>query len=353
MDQKQRLNKKTIWDIARLANASPATVSRVLNNTDYPVSEQMRSRVLKAAEELNYRPNIFSQMLKGAKSKEIGIIIPSIDNPYYSLLTSVVAKCCVKNDYAPIICSSFGDQKLEKRQLEILLRQQVAGILYSSVQDEVEKNLLESDHGALPPIIMFDQSGSAGQMNSVVFDFERAGKLVTDYLIENGHKRIAFASGPLDRSSRKQVLKGYKEALSQAGIPYRPELVLTEDALWQKSLGLSDFDKGNVLGEQILKMDPLPDAVLGINDITAIGIMNKLKENQLDVPGQISITGLDDIEMASMTVPGLTTIRQPARSTGEAAMNLLIDCIEDNRMKPQKIVIEPELVTRSSVKRRI
>ena len=82
-------------------------------------------------------------------------------------------------------------------------------------------------------------------------------------------------------------------------------------------------------------------------------VLNKLKENQLDVPGQISITGLDDIEMASMTVPGLTTIRQPARSTGEAAMNLLIDCIEDNRMKPQKIVIEPELVIRSSVKRRI
>lgn len=353
MEKKSQLNKKTIWDIAKLANASPATVSRVLNNTDYPVSEQMRSRVLKAAEELNYRPNIFSQMLKGAKSKEIGIIIPSIDNPYYSLLTSVVAKCCIKNDYAPIICSSFGDRNLERRQLEILLRQQVAGILYSSVQDEAEKNLIGSGYGALPPIVMFDQSGTTDQMNSVIFDFEKAGKLATTYLIENGHERIVFASGPLDRSSRKQVLKGYKTALEEAGIPYRQELVLADGVLQEQELGFSDFDKGNVLGEKILKIDPRPDAVLGINDITAIGIMNKLKEKQVDVPGQISITGLDDIEMASMTVPGLTTIRQPAVRTGEAAMNLLIDAMEDGRMKPKKVVIEPELIIRGSVKRRI
>ena len=242
---------------------------------------------------------------------------------------------------------------INRRQLEILLRQQVAGILYSSVQDEAEKNLIGSGYGALPPIVMFDQSGTTDQMNSVIFDFEKAGKLATTYLIENGHERIVFASGPLDRSSRKQVLKGYKTALEEAGIPYRQELVLADGVLQEQELGFSDFDKGNVLGEKILKIDPRPDAVLGINDITAIGIMNKLKEKQVDVPGQISITGLDDIEMASMTVPGLTTIRQPAVRTGEAAMNLLIDAMEDGRMKPKKVVIEPELIIRGSVKRRI
>lgn len=346
----RQLNKKTILDIARLANASPATVSRVLNPTGYPVSQQMRERVLEAARELDYRPNIFSQMLKGAKSKEIGIIIPSLANPYYSLLASDVAGRCVQSDYAPIICSSFGDKKLEERQLEILLRQQVAGILYSSIQDEPERLIRERESELLPPVVMFDQDGLTDRVSSVVFDFEKAGELMGRYLIENGHREIVFASGALDRGSRRQVLKGYRSALEKAGLPLKKNMILESEP--EDNQG-SDFEKGNFLGEQILAMDHLPDAVFGINDITAIGIMNRLREKGVRVPEDISVTGLDDIEMASMTIPGLTTIRQPVGRTGEAAMKLLLDSIENDQAKPQKVMIEPRLIIRGSVKRRI
>ena len=226
---KGKSKRATILDIAREADVSPATVSRVLSDSGYPVKEELCARVRKAAQKLNYKPNIFSQMLKGVASKEIGIIVPDLLNPFYAQLVSAVAKQCVIHGFAPIVCCSYDSPQLEDRQIDILLRQQVAGILLSSINDSDDSLKKLTGPGA-PPLILFDQSHEGFTGNSVSFDFLKGGYMAAQYLIQCGHRNIAFMSHPLTRSSRKQIFDGYCRALSEAGIEIKKEMVLIRPA---------------------------------------------------------------------------------------------------------------------------
>lgn len=346
----QSARRPTILDIARLAKASPATVSRVLNDTDYPVTEELRKRVRDAARKLNYQPNIFSQMLKGVSSREIGIIVPDLINPFYAQLVSAVAKQCVAHGYAPIVCSSYDSPQLEDRQIDILLRQQVAGILLSSINNNDDSLKKLTGPGA-PPLILFDQSHEGFTGNSVSFDFFKGGYIAASYLIQCGHRNIAFMSHPLNRSSRKQIFDGYCRALSDAGIELNKEMVLVRPAQ-QEMEGDVDFNNGKALAQMLLECSRLPDAIMAINDITAIGIMDSLSQQGIKMPRDISIIGFDNIPMAAMVSPALTTIHQPALETGHAAADMLFAHIDNPQSRPTQITIQPELVIRQSVKRR-
>lgn len=342
--------RPTILDIARLAQASPATVSRVLNDTDYPVTAELRERVRGAAEALNYQPNIFSQMLKGVSSREIGIIVPDLINPFYAQLVSAVAKQCVSQGYAPIVCSSYDSPELENRQIDILLRQQVAGILLSSINNE-EDSLKKLTGANAPPLILFDQSNEGFGGSSVLFDFYKGGYMAADHLISCGHRRIAFVSHPLNRRSRLQVFEGYRAALTEAGIPVEDGLVLISSAQ-QEMQGDVDFNTGKALAEMLMECPELPDAVMAINDITAIGIMHSLAQRGIKMPRDLSIIGFDNIPVADMITPGLTTIHQPASKTGRAAADLLFARLANPELPPSRVIIQPELVIRQSVKRK-
>lgn len=347
-------NKKdkrpTILDIARLAQVSPATVSRVLNDTDYPVKQELRERIREAARQLNYRPNIFSQILKGRSSREIGIIVPDLINPFYAQLVSTVARQCVAHGFAPIVCSSFDSPKLEEHQIDILLRQQVSGIILSSISDNEDSMKKLTEPGA-PPLILFDQSHEGFGGNIVSFDFFKGGYMAANYLIQCGHRNIAFVSHTLDRSSRKQVFDGYCKALAEAGIELRKEMVLIRSAE-QDAEGDVDFNNGRALAQMLLECDELPDAVMAINDITAIGIMDSLAQRGVKIPRDLSVIGFDNIPMSAMVNPALTTINQPALETGRRAADMLFERIADPHLAPTQITIQPELVVRHSVRKR-
>ncbi|HOP74449.1 MAG TPA: LacI family DNA-binding transcriptional regulator [Bacillota bacterium] len=341
--------RPTILDIARLAKVSPATVSRVLNDTGYPVKQELRERIREAARELNYRPNIFSQMLKGGTNREIGIIVPDLLNPFYAQLVSAVARQCVAHGFAPIVCSSFDSPKLEERQIDILLRQQVSGIILSSISDNEESIKKLTEPGA-PPLILFDQSHEGFRGNIVSFDFFKGGYMAANYLIQCGHRNIAFVSHTLDRSSRKQIFDGFCKALADAGIELREEMVLIRPAE-QDGDGDVHFNNGRALAQVLLECDKLPDAIMAINDITAIGIMDSLAQRGVKIPRDLSIVGFDNIPMAAMVSPGLTTIHQPALETGRKAVELLFQHIDDPELPSTQITIQPELVVRHSVKK--
>lgn len=345
-----KVRRPTILDIARLARVSPATVSRVLNDTDYPVKQELRERIREAARQLNYRPNIFSQILKGGTSREIGIIVPDLLNPFYAQLVSAVARQCVAHGFAPIVCSSFDSPKLEDRQIDILLRQQVAGIILSSISDNEDSLKKLAEPGA-PPLILFDQSHEGFGGNIVSFDFFKGGYMAANYLIQCGHRNIAFVSHTLDRSSRKQIYDGFCKALSDAGIELTKEMVLIRPAQ-QDVDGDVDFNNGRALAQMLLECNRLPDAVMAINDITAIGIMDSLAQQGIKVPRDLSIIGFDNIPMSAMVSPALTTIHQPALETGRKAVDLLFKYIADPDLPPTQITIQPELVVRQSVKKR-
>ncbi|WP_058485692.1 LacI family DNA-binding transcriptional regulator [Defluviitalea phaphyphila] len=339
----------TISDIAKLANVSIATVSRVLNNTNYPVKKEVREKVLKIAKELNYKPNIFSKMLKGGMSREIGVIIPSITNPFYAQLISAVEKECINRDYVPIVCSSYNSSKLEKKHLDMLLQKQVAGMLISTIN--TSKTFLKSLSSYNMKFVLFDQNYEDLEYDSVSFDFYKSSYLAVEYLIKCGHKDIAFLTAPIDRKSRKMIYKGYKQALRDNGLRFNRKRVVISSIKDMEFQGEREYENGKKLVKMLLKSETLPDAIVAINDMTAIGIIKELMSNKIDVPNDISVIGFDNISIGEMINPSLTTMHQPAYKTGTLAAKMLLDRIEGKEIENNKIILQPTLIERNSVKK--
>ncbi|MBO1266091.1 LacI family DNA-binding transcriptional regulator [Proteiniclasticum sp. SCR006] len=343
-----KINEKpTIKDIARLSNSSIATVSRVLNNVDYPVSNELRESILKVAKELNYKPNIYGRMLKGGQSKEIGLLIPNISNPFYSELVSGVERICIKRGYTPIICSSYNDKKLEKKHLDTLLMKKVDGILASIIGDSAdiirEMKLENSKY------VLFDQNHNDDSCYSISYDFENSGFIAASYLLNQGLEKIAFLSTPFDRKSRQEIFEGFKRAFRLKGKTFSEDYLIVEGLPENEIEQNAEIQNGIHLTKIMLQKIGKPEAIVAINDITALGVIQELANRKITVPDDISLISFDDIPLAEMVTPKLTTVRQPAFQIGKIGANMLIDRIENMYEGKKSIIIEPELIVRKTV----
>ena len=327
--------KPTISDIARKAGVSIATVSRVLRGSDYPVKSEVRERVTEIARQMEYKPNIFSQMLRGSSSREIGIVAPSITNPFYAQLISAAEQECLKRGYIPFICSSMGEPQLEMNHLDMLEDRCVAGILLSSMgQGEgIVKRLNE----LRIPIMLFDQTLDSYEGDGILFDFYQGAYLSTEYLIQCGHRDIVFCSGPTENPFTSRITE--------------PCMIFRIAISEPDTYGEGEYQLGKALGQMLLERDYLPDAIVTINDITAIGVINHLYSEGVQVPHDISIMGFDDISICEMVTPPLSTIHQPAFDTGKLAAKYLLDKIEGQITEPVRITTKPVLVERKSVRK--
>ena len=341
--------RATISDIAKRAGVSSATVSRVMSNPRYPVKPALRKRVLDAASQLNYKPNIFSQMLKGGSSREIGVIIPSITNPFYAQLVSAVERECLERGYTPIFCFSQNSPELETRHLEMLERKQVEGTLLSCVH--LNDAFLADISARTPAFVLFDQTYPGYEGDSVSFDFFGGGCLATKYLLECGHRDIAFISGPIDRYSRRQYFDGYKHALKDAGLRFNNRRVVLFNDDIENASSEYDYHCGQELAGLLLSSEYLPDAIVAVNDMIAIGAIRKLEQEGVHVPTDISVVGFDNIAISSLVSPALTTIDQPAVETGRLATRILLDRIENKPVEQGQIILQPSLVERESVRK--
>lgn len=337
--------KATIKDVAKLAGSSITTVSRVINKADYPVSQALKERILRAAEELNYKPNIFGQMLKSGVSKEIGIIVPNISNPYYSQLVSVLEVEFMEQGYTTNICSSFNDAEVERMHLEQLAQRQVSGIIISTVGDPADvAGILNSDK---LKVVFFDQDYSDSAYNNVSFNFYKSSCRAVEFLIENDLKKIAFLTPSLRRQSRKQILQGYHDTLAKHEIEANPEWFIQ---LEEEKREVDEYNMGHLLARKLLENKNLPDAIVAINDVTAFGIINTLEKSAIKVPDDISVISFDDIAFAKMFTPALTTMKQSSTITGQRTAEVLMGQITGNTHNQQTVMIEPELIVRESVK---
>lgn len=345
--------KATIADIAKRAGVSAATASRVMSNSPYPVRESLRAKVLDAAAQLNYKPNRFSQLLKGGASREVAVLVPSITNPFYSQLVGAVERECLYRGYTLIICSSQNSPELELRHLETMERRQVDGVLLSSIHlNDAFLNKLSSSAKAF---VLLDQVPPAYEADCVSFDFFEAGHLATQYLLSCGHRDIAFISGPLDRYSRRLYLDGYRKALRDAGLHPSSRRIL----LYSGEGGAPDADPtmensfacGQALGRMLLRGEYLPDAVVAVNDMMAIGAIKLLEQQGVQVPNDLSVIGFDDISVSALVSPALTTIAQPAAETGRLAAHMLLDRLEEKEVREGRILLQPALIERESVRR--
>ncbi len=350
-------NRVTINDVAKAARVSNATVSRVLNKSDYPISPEIRKKVLEAAKKLHYTPNLFGRNLKKGKSNDIGVIVPSLLNPFYAETVAGIELECRKRGYNPIFCSSGHKVGKEMEYVDLLQQKCVDGLIISSISSNVADMQQILDHNR--NIVLFDQPAICGDCDSVTYNFNEAGKMAAHYLIEKGHRDIAFLVPCFDRQSRVARFEGVKSGMKEAGLEFSESrlFLLDEEAqeITENESILQDnqsgwFKDGIELAQAFLKSQCEATAVVAVNDIIALGVIREFIRNGLKIPQDVSVMGFDDISISVMSNPALTTIAQPSVEMGRMAARMLIERINGEIQSNTTIVLNPSIVERESVR---
>lgn len=341
--------QKTIRDVAELAGVSVATASRVLNDSGYPVRPQLRQRVKEAAEKLEYSPNIMAQSLRKETNRDIALIIPNISNPFYLQAVLGVGEALSSRDYNMIFCNTMHDPERERNFLRQLYERQVKGVILSSVAAGTAE-LVQKFMQRGMKFVLLDQMLSDVESPGIHYDSRAGARMAVEHLLEKGHRRIAFATTSLVRFTRTEIYTGYREALLAAGFPCSPEL-LYECSISKVGRG-SDYELN--IGRQIAKQflsDGCPaTAVLCINDMVAIGLIQTLVQNGVRVPEDVSVIGFDDIPIAGAFLPALTTVHYPAQEIGRLAALMLMDSIQTGEVQTGLTMsLTPKLMIRDSV----
>jgi LacI family transcriptional regulator len=329
----------TIRDVAKRAGVSIATVSRVLNQSK-PVSDQLRQRILQAVDELGYRPNAVARSMIQKKTGLIGVIVPEIANPYFSGLVEGIEAVAKEWSYYLMLAISEKNTQRELELLRIYQARQMDGILWATAQmdptcqAEVEKIDI--------PCVVIGQRTEKMNTPSTVIDNRGASYEAVTHLIQSGHRHIGMIHGPLwDIQSGKERFEGYRQALLDHGLPFREEWVV--EGL---RFDVQDGIRGAI---SIWNQPEKPTALFCACDRMAVGAMTVLKERGMDIPGEISVAGFDDEELASLVTPRLTTVRHSPYQMGYESARILTDILRRKRQpSPFTLTLDYQLIIRES-----
>lgn len=325
-------------DVANYANVSVSTVSYVLNDSG-PVSADRRARILNAVRELNYIPNESARNLKRRSASTIGLVIPDLSNQFFSLLASGVMYAAAARDVLVVLCSAENTEEAESGNARLLRSQRVDGVVYLTGFHETPTSLLELQ--SLGPVVLVDERVPGADLPAVLADGRRGAREVAAHVVALGHKRVACLAGPTALWTAEQRLAGYREALALGGLD--PDTMAVR-------IGDYRMESGFKLAEEALDV-PLherPTALFCANDMMAIGALEYCRTHGLSVPHDVSVVGFDDVPMAPLLSPRLTTVRQPAREMGMHAAELLLDLVNGN-VKPELPETFPvEVIVRES-----
>lgn len=338
----------TIKDIAHLCGVSAITVSRVLSGSNYPVSGEVRERVLKAAKELKYRPNLLARGLKTNQGLEIAIVIPSLTNPFYTSIVSGVERVAARSGYGITLYNCNNRYLSETAMIENIIKRRIDRLVLSVADNSAALIKQIASNGI--KVVLLDCQAPDAQCNQIYFNYYKGSMLETEYLIANGHRRIAYLSLKPDRQSRIDRLDGFKAALLKSGLNFTAAMVFTADEQTELAEH-SEFKAGFGLARQALASPLNPTAMVAANDMMALGVLSYLNSVALRVPEAISVVGFDDSIFSELSHPAITTVRVPAEQMGQMAAKLLLDDAPANAGSNFNIVLEPELVERHSVAR--
>lgn len=339
--------KVTIKDIAKLANTSIATVSRVLNKDDYPVKDELRKKVLEAVDQLNYVPNLVGKYLKTNASNEIGVIVPNISNPYYALLISGLEYVVRQHEHYILLCNTNGDPKQEKKYLQYLYQKQVQGIIISSVNEDVTYLEFLQSNGM--QIVAFDQDIDL-DCTKINFDYFRGGYMAAEHLIKKGHREIGFISPPLSRHSRKNVITGFMACLDKYGIKENKNFIKIGAIEKGGSGEIFEYQNGKNLALELIGKKSFPTALFCINDMTAFGAIQQFQKNGIKIPEDIAVIGFDNIDICEMVTPSLTTIDQSTFEIGRLAGEAIMYSLKNKKKSTITNLLQPTLIERESTK---
>ena len=351
-EKSERLRNATIYDIAARAGVSPSTVSRVLGRSAHPVSPDVRDNVLKAAQELNYIPNAQARFLKTQNNLSLGIIIPSIDNPFYPQMIRGMSDVAVSRNYSVYLSNCDREYSVTDQQIQRMLEMNVRGIISVYIEKTTPslKNFVERG-GIL--VSLCGKNYSYDGAYNLRTDKVEESEIALEHLIGLGHRKIALLMNEINCQIRKDKLAGYKRALKNNGIEFRPEYLFIggEASLpTGEARGISDADRGKEYVRELLKKCPEVTAILCMNDMMALGVCAELRNNHLSVPGDYSVMGFDDSFFSAFSNPALTTVALDKYEWGRILMSFLIEKIEngesssgktqllDNRLPPVHLV---------------
>jgi len=328
----------TIKDIAKLAKVSPSTVSKALNSR-HDVSEETKQKILEIATAHDFVPNVFGKNLKNKKTENIGVIFrresrPLSGNPFYSrVLEGIEAELAINNFNLVL---HLLPKDINGAVPKMVREKQVDGVILGGA---IHQDFVTNINSRNMPMVLVDPKIPSKDFQQILIDNEHGAFLAIQHLIEKGYKRIGFISGDLERESFYQRFVGYKKALKCFNIPYDENLVVT-----------GDLEKGYEHTQKLLKLNPRPDAIFATNDVNAIYGYKAAEDQGLKIPDDIAFVGFDDIALAKMTSPPLTTVRVYKEELGSIAVRNLLKIINGEEISTGNTLIPVKLIERNSVK---
>ncbi|PKM64606.1 MAG: LacI family transcriptional regulator [Firmicutes bacterium HGW-Firmicutes-20] len=330
----------TLKDIAKLCGVSVATVSLVLNNKPNRISEATKQKILEKAKELHYHPNPMALSLVTRKSKVLGLIIPDVTNLFFTDFLRQVEIEAAKFGYTIILGNTDEQGSREYEYVRTFLQRGLAGciLIHSSIEmDKYDAKIVDLVKQSKLPFILIDRHQKANNIRTLFIDQKLGAYLATTHLLNLGHTRIGYISGPLDLDLSRMRYDGYRQALEDHGIVFDENLIEFGD--WRA-------DGGHHAGLRLIAKGV--SSIFAANDMMAFGVYQAAFSMALRIPQDLSVIGFDDVSFASVVTPGLTTIHQPMSQVGIDCVGMLVDMIEARKTTETSKQYSPTLIVRGS-----
>jgi LacI family transcriptional regulator len=329
----------TIRDVARVAKVHPGTVSRALNvETRALVNQETAQRVMRAAEQLGYRPNPIARGLKTNRSYTIGVLIPDITNPLFPPILRGIEDRLDDAGYTSLIVNTDNDPDRERSHLDAMRTRQVDGFISATAR--LDRDVLADIAARGTPLVLVNRSFEDGSVPAVAVNDRQGIRLAVEHIAALGHERIGHIAGPQNTSTGHRRYLGFLEAMRTVGLDTPEEHVRFSD--W-----FTEEEGKRLCGELLDGVSALTAIVAG-NDLLAIGCYDALEARAMRCPDDVAIVGFNDMPLVDHLRPPLTTVRVPQREIGSVAADLLLARLADVSQTPREILLEPTLTVRGS-----
>jgi LacI family transcriptional regulator len=326
----------TLSEIAKATGFSIPTVSRVLSNSDYPVSPPTRQRIMDVAQALGYRPNISARSLRTDRTNSVGIIVDDILSPFVPPIVRGIQDCLNEFDYLSLIVNTDWDPKQEVEAVNTLISRPVDGLIFVEYPHiAIHETLGKSNK----PYVFVHRLFGSSIKNSIVPHDRYGAALAVRHLVALGHRRIAYINGLESWHSAQRRLAGYKDELAAHGIDFEPNLIQPGD--WE-------FEGGYKAAKNLLKVKEQPAAIFSANDLMALGAIHAIQDAGLNVPADMAVVGYDNREFARIVRPRITTVSMPVYEMGKAGAGLLLRQLTEGRQDVEEVKIKGQLFIRES-----
>jgi LacI family transcriptional regulator len=330
--------RPTLADVARAAGVSMMTVSRALNQKT-GVSDALRARILALANRMDFLPNHVARGLATNQTRTIGLVVSDIANPFFAQIARGVESMAYDRGYSVFLINTMESVERELSAIQSLMQHRIDGAVLCSSRQSAESlhKIIQQFSAAV--LLNRELKSPVPNVATINVNDQHAAHIAIQYLLKKGCRRIAYIAGPANSTSSNRRLKGYRAALQKAGISFDSQMVES---------GMPDTEGGRLAAAELLDRHPEVDAIYAFNDLMAVGAMQVCQERGRDIPKDLRIIGMDDIPLATIIRPQLTTLHLDLTSVGRLALSTLLNIMQGHKPSPSAIQIKSELVIRDS-----